>query len=149
MALGSTRDCFADVCMTAPHFVCLVDKFTGKERDSESGLDDFGARYNTSSVGCFMSPDPLGGHQEDPQTLNRYSYVRNNPLVLTDPTGLDFTLLCEKKNNPTPTCQDGQVGTTDDNGHFTPTVVTSASLQDPNSGNTATVNENGVQITTG
>jgi RHS repeat-associated protein len=63
-------------------------KFTGKERDSESGLDNFGARYLGSSLGRFMSPDPLGGRLVDPQTLNRYAYVRNNPLSLTDPTGL-------------------------------------------------------------
>jgi RHS repeat-associated protein len=35
-------------------------KFTGKERDTESGLDNFGARYNASSLGRFMSPDPVG-----------------------------------------------------------------------------------------
>ena len=38
-------------------------KFTGKERDGESGLDNFGARYLTSSIGRFMSPDPMGGHR--------------------------------------------------------------------------------------
>ena len=63
-------------------------KFAGKERDSESGLDNFLARYNSSSMGRFMSPDPLGGKRVDPQTLNKYSYVRNNPLTFTDPTGL-------------------------------------------------------------
>ena len=63
-------------------------KFTGKERDSESGLDNFGARYDSSQYGRFMSPDPLGGQTIDPQTLNKYSYVRNNPLNLTDPTGM-------------------------------------------------------------
>jgi RHS repeat-associated protein len=62
--------------------------FTGKERDSESGLDNFGARYDSSQYGRFMSPDPLGGSLTDPQTLNKYGYVRNNPLNLTDPTGL-------------------------------------------------------------
>ena len=35
----------------------LTYKFTGKERDSESGLDNFGARYNSSNLGRFMSPD--------------------------------------------------------------------------------------------
>jgi len=132
--------------------------FTGKERDSESGLDNFGARYDSSSMGRFMTPDPIGGHQIDPQTLNKYAYVRNNPLNLTDPTGLDFYLSCQQQSN---TCGKDAAGnlvqgttatTTDANGittpTFTPTVVTSASLQDPNSGNTAVVNANGVQITT-
>ena len=62
--------------------------FTGKERDSESGLDNFGARYDSSNMGRFMSPDPLGGDLTNPQSLNRYSYVLNNPLTNTDPTGL-------------------------------------------------------------
>ena len=66
--------------------------FTGKERDAESGLDNFGARYNSSQLGRFMSPDPLGGHLVDPQTLNKYVYVRDNPVSLTDPTGLDLWL---------------------------------------------------------
>src|ERR1051326_4454664 len=78
-------------------YACGQSLFTGKERDSESGLDNFGARYNASSMGRFMSADPMGGHLEDPQTLNRYSYVRNNPLNLTDPTGLDFYLRSEER----------------------------------------------------
>src|SRR5258708_21274446 len=65
-----------------------ASRYTGKERDSESGLDNFGARYDSSQYGRFMSPDPLGGSLTDPQTLNKYNYVRNNPLNLTDPTGL-------------------------------------------------------------
>ena len=64
--------------------------FTGKERDTESGNDYFEARYYSSAMGRFMSPDPLlnSGRPDDPQTWNRYSYVLNNPLVGTDPTGL-------------------------------------------------------------
>jgi len=67
-----------------------VYKFTGKERDSESGLDNFGARYNSSSLGRFMSPDPdnAGADSESPQSWNGYSYVSNNPLNRTDPGGL-------------------------------------------------------------
>jgi RHS repeat-associated protein len=38
-------------------------KFTGKERDSESGFDNFGARYYSSQYGRFLSPDPMGGHK--------------------------------------------------------------------------------------
>jgi RHS repeat-associated protein len=65
-------------------------KFTGKERDTESGLDNFGARYNASTMGRFMTPDPLlsSGQPWDPQTWNRYSYTLNNPLRYTDPLGL-------------------------------------------------------------
>jgi RHS repeat-associated protein len=68
-------------------------KFTGKERDAESGLDNFGARYNSSNLGRFMSPDPLlnSGHPANPQTWNRYTYTLNNPLNFLDPTGL-YTL---------------------------------------------------------
>jgi RHS repeat-associated protein len=70
----------------------VEEKFTGKERDAETGLDFFEARYLSSAQGRFTSPDAIGGHLEDPQTLNRYAYVRNNPLRFTDPTGLDFWL---------------------------------------------------------
>jgi RHS repeat-associated protein len=98
-------------------------KFTGKERDSESGLDNFGARYNASTMGRFMTPDPLGGHQEDPQTLNKYAYVRNNPLNLTDPTGLDLYL--QGCGDASKTCKDNFVGTTDYKGNFTRTTIQS------------------------
>ncbi len=65
-------------------------KFTGKERDAESGLDNFGARYNSSQYGRFMTPDPIGifvADASNPQTWNQYSYVLNNPLKFIDPTG--------------------------------------------------------------
>jgi len=66
---------------------------TGKERDSESGLDNFEARYYGSSLGRFMSPDPeqIDGfdHLSNPQSWNGYAYVHNNPLNATDPDGLD------------------------------------------------------------
>jgi RHS repeat-associated protein len=69
----------------------LANKFTGKERDSESGLDNFDFRYYASSLGRFMRPDePFGGwDQNDPQTFNLYSYVRNSPTVSVDPDGHD------------------------------------------------------------
>lgn len=68
-----------------------AEHFTGKERDSESGNDYFGARYFGSSMGRFLSPDPLGGSLVNPQSLNRYAYAFNNPLRFTDPTGMYVT----------------------------------------------------------
>ncbi len=69
-------------------------KFTGKERDTESGLDDFGARYYSSAMGRWMSPDwsatPAPVPYADlgnPQTLNLYAYVGNNPTNGIDPEG--------------------------------------------------------------
>jgi len=64
--------------------------FTGKERDTESGLDNFGARFDSSSMGRFMSPDPenAGASLGAPQSWNAYTYVFNNPLKYVDPDGL-------------------------------------------------------------
>ena len=68
--------------------------FTGKERDTESGNDYFGARYYSSAMGRFMSPDWSAKAEpvpyaklDDPQSLNLYSYVLNNPLVGIDKDG--------------------------------------------------------------
>jgi RHS repeat-associated protein len=68
--------------------------YTGKERDSESGNDYFGARYYASTMGRFLSPDWSAKEDpvpyvvlDDPQSLNLYAYVRNNPLARTDPDG--------------------------------------------------------------
>ncbi len=82
-------------------------KFTGKERDSETGLDYFVARYYSSGYGRFLSPDEfMGGPisasssndplppsplpyavMSNPQSLNKYAYTNNNPLNYTDPDG--------------------------------------------------------------
>jgi RHS repeat-associated protein len=85
-------------------------KFTGKERDAESSLDYFPARYYGSSLGRFASPDIhnavlirqnmiagglpdeaaqsfLEGYLDNPQNWNQYAYVRNNPLRYKDPNG--------------------------------------------------------------
>jgi RHS repeat-associated protein len=72
--------------------------FTGKERDAETGFangnDYFGARYYASSMGRFMSPDWSAQAEpvpyaklDDPQTLNLYAYVMNNPLTRADVDG--------------------------------------------------------------
>jgi RHS repeat-associated protein len=91
----------------------VTQRFTAKERDAESGLDYFGARYYGSALGRFTSPDEFkGGFDDldgkpafaagplpyadlsDPQTLNKYLYVRNNPLRYTDPNGHCIEDLC-------------------------------------------------------
>jgi RHS repeat-associated protein len=93
------------------HFICTYDalacmydcssqhvlstyKFTGKERDAESGLDDFGARYYSSSLGRFMSSDwssipvPVPyANLTNPQTLNLYAIVADNPATFADLDG--------------------------------------------------------------
>jgi RHS repeat-associated protein len=69
-------------------------KFIGKERDPESGLDDFDARFYSSPFGRFMTPDweakptdvPYANFG-NPQSLNLYSYVQNNPTTVGDPDG--------------------------------------------------------------
>jgi len=66
-------------------------RYTGKERDGETGLDYFLARYYSGAHGRFTSPDPLmaSARISDPQTWNRYAYVRNNPINMIDPDGMD------------------------------------------------------------
>jgi RHS repeat-associated protein len=66
-------------------------QFTLTERDTETGLDYFFTRYHSSTQGRFISVDPENYQARlmptDPQTWNGYSYVGNNPMVRTDPTG--------------------------------------------------------------
>jgi RHS repeat-associated protein len=95
MGRRSTRSCSANAmtqttpCTTTFHVCAFTYLFTGKERDAESGLDYFGARYYASSMGRFTSTDPNfeSARKADPQTWNRYTYGLNNPLRFIDPTG--------------------------------------------------------------
>ncbi len=72
----------------------LTAKFTGQERDSESGLDFFKTRYYAGGQGRFMRPDQplLDQDPSDPQSWNLYGYGRNNPLKYTDPSGQSVTI---------------------------------------------------------
>ncbi|HYG97951.1 MAG TPA: RHS repeat-associated core domain-containing protein, partial [Terriglobales bacterium] len=71
-----------------------ASQFTGKERDAETGLDYFGARYYSASIGRFMTPDWTSAASavpyarfNNPQTLNLYSYARTNPITFLDLDG--------------------------------------------------------------
>ena len=68
-------------------------KFTGYERDlmsGETGLDYAQFRYNGSGLGRFMTADLLSGYLNNPQSVNRYGYVTNDPINLVDPHGLNI-----------------------------------------------------------
>ncbi|MFP5204738.1 MAG: RHS repeat domain-containing protein [Acidobacteriota bacterium] len=84
--------------------------FTGKERDTESGLDYFFARYYSSGLARFMTPDWAAAPAAvpyarfgDPRSLNLYAYVGNNPITGIDPDGHcgsdDATCLQEEEEN--------------------------------------------------
>jgi RHS repeat-associated protein len=83
---------FANTCSTNY-------KFTGYERDAETANDYAFARYYSSRLGRFLSPDPMGGDITDPQTVNKYTYARNNPVNLVDPSGL-----CDGGDSNDPSC---------------------------------------------
>jgi RHS repeat-associated protein len=68
-------------------------QFTSQERDVETGLDYFSARYYGSVQGRFTGVDAGAFLPVDPQNFNRYSYVQNNPLKYIDPSGKDLTFI--------------------------------------------------------
>jgi RHS repeat-associated protein len=83
-------------------------KFTGKERDPESGLDYFGARYYSNGLGRFITRDWAAkavdvpyAEFSDPQSLNLYSYVRNLPTTKIDSDGHDAMWIVDKKTGQT------------------------------------------------
>jgi len=61
--------------------------FTGQEDDDDLGLYNYVARLYDPALGRFISPDSIVPDSNDPQSLNRYSYVRNNPMLMIDPSG--------------------------------------------------------------
>ena len=78
----------------ALHLERIRSRYTGKERDNESGNDYFPARYYSSAMGRWLSPDWSAKREpvpyaklDNPQSLNLYAYLKNNPLRTTDPDG--------------------------------------------------------------
>jgi RHS repeat-associated protein len=69
--------------------------FTGQKRDASANLMYYGARYYDPALARFIQPDTIVPNPIDPQSLNRYSYVRNNPVNRIDPTGHDD---CEQQS---------------------------------------------------
>jgi len=59
--------------------------FSGKEKDTETNYGYFGARYYNSDLSIWISPDPMS---DERSWLSPYNYCQNNPIMLTDPTGM-------------------------------------------------------------
>jgi RHS repeat-associated protein len=70
-------------------------KFSTYENDAESGLNYAIARFQSPRLGRFMSVDSLAGQHTNPQSLNRYAYVNNDPINLTDPSGMECVEGCD------------------------------------------------------
>ena len=69
-------------------------KYAGMEQDSETGFYHTQFRQYYTVWGRWLSPDPLGGDVTNPQSLNRYAYVTNNPTNFIDPLGLKTPMWC-------------------------------------------------------
>jgi RHS repeat-associated protein len=93
------------------------EHYAGLERDAESGTEHAQFRNYASAQGRWLSPDPYMGSYDltNPQSMNRYAYVLNNPMSFLDPSGL---------------CADGEVA--DQNG-VCYTVNGPGSISDPGS----------------
>jgi RHS repeat-associated protein len=73
------------------------EQFTGKERDSEIGLDYFGARYYNSEIGRWLAVDPLSGKYPH---ASPYNYTLDNPIIFFDPDGRDVKAYSERIQRP-------------------------------------------------
>jgi RHS repeat-associated protein len=93
------EECTTGLCASNPGVVGGQPKrFTGKERDPETGLDYFGARYYGSRIGRFTTVDPtvnLRASIVNPQRWNRYAYGLNNPLRFNDPDGREVPVVVD------------------------------------------------------
>jgi RHS repeat-associated protein len=74
-------------------------KFTDQELDNETNLYNYDARLYDPVLGMFVTPDSIVPDSFDPQSLNRYSYCRNNPLIYVDPSGHTLKNIETNSNN--------------------------------------------------
>jgi RHS repeat-associated protein len=79
-----------------------TDGYTGQESDSELGLVNMKGRVYDPKAGRFLTTDPLVSDLLSAQSWNAYSYVTNNPLNFTDPTGFDEEVLVQIKTGTPP-----------------------------------------------
>ncbi len=111
-AFGSVRNQYAPRGVDEPY------QYTQKERDKESQLNYFEARYQASGLGRFISVDPLLAYQvseclEDSQKLNLYAYCQNRPLIYIDPTGHDIETSASSGSSGERLLLKGGISTTD------------------------------------
>ncbi|MCG8555394.1 MAG: D-alanyl-D-alanine carboxypeptidase family protein, partial [Proteobacteria bacterium] len=76
--------------------------YTGHEHFNKLGLVNMKGRIYDAHMGRFLQPDPFVPEPGNSQSWNRYSYVVNNPLNWTDPSGFDHHDRCDGSNCPTP-----------------------------------------------
>jgi RHS repeat-associated protein len=72
-------------------------RYTDQELDAENGLYNYNARLYDPFIGRFISPDTIVQSPYNQQSLNRYSYCLNNPLIYTDPMGTQRKVVMELK----------------------------------------------------
>jgi len=97
-------------------------KFTTYERDSESANDYAMARTYINRFGRFPSTDPIPGSLGDPQSLNRYTYGRNVPVSVIDPSGMSNSCIYLKNFDTTPSSEssEGPSAPSDDDADSSP-----------------------------
>jgi RHS repeat-associated protein len=112
-------------------------RYTGKERDAETGLHYHGARYCAPWLGRWVSPDPAGLVDGS----NLYAYVRNNPVRYADPTGTQ----CDPTNA---CCIDPTLQSVDDQAFMSSSFSSDSSSSQASTSTSSRVSGGGAAVTT-
>ncbi|HUI87939.1 MAG TPA: RHS repeat-associated core domain-containing protein [Anaerolineales bacterium] len=102
MPFGQVR---TDVTSPNPQSGYTDFSYTGQRSNSYINLIDYKSRWYSADLGRFVSPDDIVPDLNNPQSLNKYSYVNNDPVNATDPTGHKIA------------CDDGYLGSCGDSGY--------------------------------